>query len=354
MSWRRVSDLLKRAEWYAAMYGLAAHRSHAALEMEPGDRRDHELQRARKEALLLALGCAARIANVRPPELEMLDRELFPDPQKDVKGARRSPRAPTPRLPKRYAVRRNAGMIDTAALLREFVAETVEPSAFVLLAGIVAAIKPPRTGTPAKPWALEERVTKLSTAVATDDGPDPERLVATALKLPMDARAHYNVACYYAQTAVGNENRLALARSYLEAAVRNTHGGAHVAMAAWAWKDPALGPALPGWSRAQEVLGPRPTPAAAPETPELERTAEERLRTEVAAYKDDELARTALDEFWKGIGTDQDVDPKVRLAIHDDLRGAEKQLEGRVALSHEARGHLRSFLLNTRLQRVRN
>ena len=83
------------------------------------------------------------------------------------------------------------------------------------------------------------------------------------------------------------------------------------------------------------------------------RRLEERLRAEIAEYEDDELVEIAFDEFWEGIGSDENVDPRLRLEILDDLRQAERQLEGRVALGREGRGRLRSLLFNMRLQRER-
>ncbi|MGO9956938.1 MAG: hypothetical protein ACLP50_13320 [Solirubrobacteraceae bacterium] len=75
-----------------------------------------------------------------------------------------------------------------------------------------------------------------------------------------------------------------------------------------------------------------------------------RLRAQIMELDDAQLVDAASDEFWGTMGSDESIDPLVRLKILTELKDAQGTLGDRVILSDEGRGRLRSFLLNTRLR----
>lgn len=74
----------------------------------------------------------------------------------------------------------------------------------------------------------------------------------------------------------------------------------------------------------------------------------ELLRQEIHELEDTELVDAAFDVYWESFGTNDEIDPRVRLATLEDLREAAAQLESQIVLTTEGRGRLRSFLINER------
>jgi hypothetical protein len=65
---------------------------------------------------------------------------------------------------------------------------------------------------------------------------------------------------------------------------------------------------------------------------------------------DDELVAAAYDQFWTTFGEDESISPVVRVRLLEDLGEAAALLQRQSVLSMEARGRLRSFVLNARLR----
>lgn len=282
MSRAPIIRLLRRPEWYSAMYSLAAHESHLALEPIDKDRHKEVLSRARGHALLLAWGCAAQIewgtaADLKKLQrLEELDLKLFPGTElPSVATPPEAARVARLQVHERYSVRRSRKVPEARDPLGDFLKRTVEPSALLLLAGIDAECGAKLVCDQSEGLRRVVLLKKLEEA-ATGKTLQPDALVATALaSKDLDSRARYNLACYYARTATEHPARLERARTTLTGVMLSTHGAEHRALSAWAWKDPGLRPAITDWKDAEEVLGPRPAAvAAAPaDPPDLERIA---------------------------------------------------------------------------------
>jgi predicted flap endonuclease-1-like 5' DNA nuclease len=320
MRWCTVIEVLDRPEWYAAMYSLVAHRVHDGLET-----RD-ERARARCEALLLTLGCAANIrrrtsrARIRldryrwPPELEELDRKLF---RYEGREPPPYPRREVHRVPWRYRVRRPS---DTEHEFTRFLERIVEPSALILLAGI----PPVASAGQAEPWSRAELIDELAEAARSAGKPDADKLIATARdREGLDGRAYYNLACYYSEA--GDEE---LAREHLRAAVFAASGALRNARVRAARSDPTLQRALKGWREADEVLRLHKTVVPPSEPPELERVAAIGGYAEKLAERDimtpETLAkRLASQETRSRLAKDLDVD----IQLLDRWRGLLRLLE---------------------------
>jgi hypothetical protein len=76
-------------------------------------------------------------------------------------------------------------------------------------------------------------------------------------------------------------------------------------------------------------------------------------REEIYGFGDSELVQAAFEAYWAGFGSDESIDPRVRLETYEALKEAERQLATQVVLSMEGRGRLRSFLLNETRRRRR-
>jgi hypothetical protein len=282
MSGRSLHELLHHQDWYTVMYGLAAHRSHAAA--AGGEDAERDLERAQSEALLLALACVSAVRaegrNDRwPKALDELERELFglddeaePRPRADAAPRRRM-------VPEMYLIRNPSKRALTPpdqgvprSKLLAFLEETVEPSALVLLAGITAELR--GEAEPAQDDEAFDRqaIEKMLVAAVEHRGAlNPRRLAdGVAARKDLDGRTHYNLACFYAQASGlehGDDAQATLeqARRHLKTALATIARSARADLARWARRDPSLRRAIAGWDQAETVLGPD---AGAPTAPE--------------------------------------------------------------------------------------
>lgn len=239
---RRPYEL--RAEWYQVTYNLAAQYAHVVL--SPPERRrrrapgplsaprareraqyDYPDDDGRAQGLSEAVGQSLSL-------LAMAARTIIVAP--NITAGPESKR-------RRFAGRgRAASDVDEGAqrALLRFLAETVEPSAAVLLAGLMLYAHGPADDQPAV--ALDRQtVAQLDTHQAsTERGPS---LVAYALARDrIGYRAQYNLACYFAELS-GYEHREAASTTALEwlrGGLSNAPRFEASQLASWALEDPSL------------------------------------------------------------------------------------------------------------------
>jgi hypothetical protein len=272
-----LKDALKDHVWYSVLFSLAAHRTHQA---QFARKRDPKLMnRARREALLLSLGCLWQIQRLDrkrgandepPPELKALDSEVLesikpspelrPPPRPDEKGSTVS---------KTLAVRRNTKDADEKDEKAKFLKQTVEPSALVLLAGTIllpeSDVALADLSGEEPEWDRDDVFEKLKMAVGGGRLNCIRLARVVASRDDIDARAHYNLACFFAQVhkrvrkyeteAVTNEKTaLGRARDHFLVAAQTAGHLMRGGMLAWAARDPWFQPALERWDEGKELI----------------------------------------------------------------------------------------------------
>ncbi len=277
MTWLALEKALENAVWYSAVFNLAAHRLHQARllkndEQKTNEEKENE-ENARKYALLLSYACVFQVdrdlrgaTSPLPKELVALDATLFKEPP-GLETPKPPPEAGQVRVPARQQLRPDEERDDpakTRRILLDFIKDTVESSALVLLAGALVSVSPATElslglGATKPNFDRRKILEQLRLAALSQGWPNPVPLArAVANEHELAARAHYNLACFFAQVG----ERLADAEAGDDAltAVRegrkhfqNAFGGPdRVELVRWATKDPTITPILKGWEEGED------------------------------------------------------------------------------------------------------